>query len=300
MGGRLLVLGWHNVGASPATPVPHERVLRGFERQLDLVGRLGRVVPLGEALETLSRGGRLPARAVAITFDDGYRDNLEWAAPALERRGMPATFFLVPGLLSGGAHAWWERVAWAVTGARAGARWKGAEVPAGAEARAGLALRITRGLKALDAGARDGRVAALVEAMRPQAAFPERLFLDWEGARRLAGRGFAIGSHTTRHPILPRETPEAQRDEIAGARRELQARLGVDAALLAYPNGSYDAATLDAAAAAGHRWAVTTRWGLNDARTPPLEVRRMLVSPRRGAAGLARALAAGLRRRAGD
>ena len=45
---------------------------------------------------------RLPPAAAAITFDDGYRDNLEIAAPILKRRGLPATLFVASGFIDGG------------------------------------------------------------------------------------------------------------------------------------------------------------------------------------------------------
>ena len=46
--------------------------------------------------------GRLPPRALAITFDDGYADNRTVAAPLLERHGLPCTFFVATGFLDGG------------------------------------------------------------------------------------------------------------------------------------------------------------------------------------------------------
>ena len=46
--------------------------------------------------------GRAPARALAITFDDGYADNATVAAPILLRLGLPATFFVATGFLDGG------------------------------------------------------------------------------------------------------------------------------------------------------------------------------------------------------
>ena len=66
------------------------------------------VLPLALAVERL-RQGDLPARALAITFDDGYADNAEVAAPILERLGLPATFFVTTGFLQGGC-MWNDRV----------------------------------------------------------------------------------------------------------------------------------------------------------------------------------------------
>ncbi|WP_201096055.1 polysaccharide deacetylase family protein [Thiocystis minor] len=65
-----------------------------------------RVVPLSQQLDELGRkssGGTL-----SITFDDGYRDNFENAAPILERFGLPATFFVASGFIGTNDVAWWD------------------------------------------------------------------------------------------------------------------------------------------------------------------------------------------------
>jgi peptidoglycan/xylan/chitin deacetylase (PgdA/CDA1 family) len=70
-----------------------------FRAQMEHLAATGRpVLPLAEALTRLrEEGPPLPAGAVSLTFDDGYRDNLEHAAPVLERMGFPAVVFLVTG-----------------------------------------------------------------------------------------------------------------------------------------------------------------------------------------------------------
>src|SRR5262249_12961207 len=87
-GRTLVIFGWHSVGPTWFTPSPRRRALRGLERQLRGLRAGFTVVPLGEAVERLEAGGRLPRRAAAITFDDGYRDNLELAVPVLRRLGL--------------------------------------------------------------------------------------------------------------------------------------------------------------------------------------------------------------------
>lgn len=64
-----------------------------FEQQLDWLARSGRVVPLPETLNGASNG------AIAITFDDGYRDNLTVALPLLEKFNLPMTLFVVAGFV---------------------------------------------------------------------------------------------------------------------------------------------------------------------------------------------------------
>ena len=125
---RLTVLAWHNVSPTPFFPGTAEI----FADQLRAVRRVANVVPLGAALDDLFSGRPLPARAVAITFDDGYRDNVEVAMPILRGFGMPATFFLVPGFLDRTARCWWETIAWAMgRSERREVEWRGRVLPAG-------------------------------------------------------------------------------------------------------------------------------------------------------------------------
>lgn len=70
-----------------------------FERQLRWLSRWRRVVPLEETLHVAPR-----RRLVAITFDDGYRDNLTVALPLLERFQVPITLFVVAGFLGRDAY----------------------------------------------------------------------------------------------------------------------------------------------------------------------------------------------------
>jgi len=282
---RLLVLGWHNVEATWCFPVQPGAGMRGLTRQLRWLRSATTVVPLQPALERLATGRRLPARAVALTFDDGYADNLDLASTALSGFGLPATFFLVPGLLDAQASPWWEELAWAfVRSRRAHVQVRGVTVGLSDERsrRAAFQQEAER-LKLLDRAARDHAVEQWVVRLDPQGDRPgAELFLDWAGARGLVRRGFDVGSHSSYHAILSRETPEAQTADLVGATGRLRAELGVAPGMLAYPNGrfsDYDEATLAAAEAAGHRFAVTTQPGWTGPGTPRLEIRRSVVAP---------------------
>ncbi len=108
MSSRLLVLCYHNVNSTWCFPAGPGDGVRGLESQLRMLNRLFHVIPLEDAAARLAEGRTLPRRAAAITYDDGYRDNLALAVPMLERLGLPATFFLVPGLLSNDSIPWWS------------------------------------------------------------------------------------------------------------------------------------------------------------------------------------------------
>ena len=118
-GRSLMVLCWHNVEGTWCFPSASGAGRNGLDRQLRALRSAANIVPLGWALQAMSDGLALPPRALAITFDDGYQDNLTLAVPLLRMLQIPATCFLVPGILSGDVVPWWERLAWAFSEAQA-------------------------------------------------------------------------------------------------------------------------------------------------------------------------------------
>jgi peptidoglycan/xylan/chitin deacetylase (PgdA/CDA1 family) len=97
----LLVLLYHSVDDDPpAWIAPYTVGRRAFADQLDAVLASGRVPVTAEQVVAARAGGpRLPVSAVAVTFDDGYRDFADTAWPALERRSLPGTVFVTTGAL---------------------------------------------------------------------------------------------------------------------------------------------------------------------------------------------------------
>src|SRR3954454_18850065 len=187
MSRRLLVLGWHNIDPTPYCPADPGAGRRGFDRQLALIDRLATVVPLPEAVDTLAAGGSLPPRSVALTFDDGYADWLDAAVPALDRRGLHGTFFLVSGLLSGRPGAWWEDLADAFARATAPSLdWAGRTHDLSTpQARRAAQDALKGELKLVDRATRVEAVARIAERIAPPPPPRRPLFLDWDGARAL-------------------------------------------------------------------------------------------------------------------
>lgn len=293
MSSRLLILGWHNIDPTPAFPARQGAGRQGFVRQLEMLARFANVVSLAEALDRLEAGEPLPPRAVALTFDDGYRDNLTLGVPALARYRLPATFFLVPDFLSGQVSAWWEGLASAFDRATAtGVDWQGRRYElTTATQRRFVHDSLLGPLKRLDHEARQDAVRTLVEMLAPSVPAPvEGLFLDWEGARALKAAGHQIGSHSMTHAILAREHEARQAEELVDSRARLEARLGLTVDLFAYPNGTagdYGEATIRQARQAGYRGAVTTRFGIASNRHSFYELRRYVIGPDTSLRGVA-------------
>src|SRR5207253_2154562 len=78
-----------------------------FERYCRFFRRRFRVVSLPELVRRLE-SGRTPNRELAITFDDGYRDNFENAMPVLEKLSLPASFFVVTQWIGTDVVPFWD------------------------------------------------------------------------------------------------------------------------------------------------------------------------------------------------
>jgi peptidoglycan/xylan/chitin deacetylase (PgdA/CDA1 family) len=202
-----------------------------FRAQMEALFSRFEVVPVDRLLEAPPAGARPRA---AVTFDDGYRDNLELAHPVLEDLQLPAAVFVATRWLGGRGRFWWYELEdlarrGALGRAGRGARW------------AAFAAEASR-LKALPEGER----AARLEELRARAA-PARergdplwapLMLSAGDLRFLEASGlWTVGGHTHTHPILARLPLQEAEAEIAENRRVLEEALGHPPRWFAYPNG---------------------------------------------------------------
>lgn len=216
-----------------------ERMLRYLKRSFD-------IVPLGALVaDAGSRGVRF-RRQMALTFDDGLRNNFEVAYPVLERLALPATFFLCPGLIESGRWLWNHE-----------ARERLKSLPAAAVAELAGAFGAQPDVEGMVAWMKRQRLPArrrAEEALRcatrsfsPTAV--QRQAFDpagWDEVRRLDPALATVGAHTLTHPILATLLAEEAEAEIAQSRRVLEEKLQRTVDLFAYPNGDVNAAVHEA------------------------------------------------------
>lgn len=251
-----------------------------FASHMRYVASTHAVLPVDELAER-ARRGTLPRNALAITFDDGYRDNLTQAAPVLQRLRLPATVFLATGLIGTGKTSWFDQLALAFKLTRAG-EWQtpwGRPLTLGSTgdrlAALGACLAHLKSQPDLEQQRlRDEIVAALGA---PDEGALAALMLTWKDVHALVASGFTVGAHTVNHPILSRVSAERARREIEDSRDAIASACGRRPFAFAYPNGTaadYTETVKTMVREAGFTCAVTTRFGLNTARTSPFELRR--------------------------
>ena len=255
-----IILLYHRIATSEsdvhALCVPPEV----FRRQTEFLARHRRIVPLREMALAAMEGQSLDG-AVAITFDDGYLDNLELAAPILAEFGAPATFFLTSEQLDRPRRFWWDVLEGAVlqsSASRLVLRIAGEDWlrPLGTERRAthdelyGL-------LKRSGPAVRDDVVRQLTSWAAVTALSSDRPVMSHELRTLASLPGVEIGAHSVHHLDLTAVGRTELFQEVFECRSTLERATGRSVDLFAYPYGSVSPLAVEMTAAAGYLFAVT-------------------------------------------
>jgi peptidoglycan/xylan/chitin deacetylase (PgdA/CDA1 family) len=228
------------------------RDAEALERQLRLLSLAFPVVPL----EIL--GERRTGRArVALTFDDGLRNNVEVAYPILKKLGLTATFFVCPGLVDGQRWLWNHE-------ARQRLLFSGKSAEQAEEG-----VERMKKMRIAERRAAEEELRRATPGFEPTAAQREEFDLaTWEELRALDPDVITIGSHTMTHPILTSLTEDETEVEMRDSRISLENRLQRPVALFCYPNGDLNEGAL-ASARRHYRSAVTVEPGRLEAGVDP-------------------------------
>lgn len=267
-GTRAAVLMYHRV--LPAADAARSAVESGmfvtpetFERHLEWLTADFRVLPLHEISSRLARHEPLPPGACAISFDDGWRDNHDFALPALAKRGIPATVFVVTDRVGTVGAFWPDEICRRMAGLPVSAQ--RALLAALGVAPSGNPVSALLGhLKGTTEDTRE-RVLDRVRAQTRDLATGERELMDWAELDRLARAGVDIEAHGATHAILTMASPAEAEQELDSARTSLREHGHGRHGLLAYPSGAYDDAVKLRARSAGYVAAFTTEAGLANA-----------------------------------
>lgn len=215
-----------------------------FAQQLDYLAQNFTVIGLDELEAWHSGKAELPPNAVMITFDDGYRDNLVHALPALEARRLPALLFVTTDFVDGVLWPWWD---WTAEAFKASSAQRGRLPLLGERSwhdstdRNDVICEWIDAAKSLQYTAFQQALSDLAQRLEIdlQQPPPSRLLLNWEEVAELTRRGFRIGNHTATHPILVNTDRAHAGHEISAASARLEQVAGRPVTAFAYPSGRF-------------------------------------------------------------
>ena len=279
---------YHQIATPPCDPWQLAVSPENFEAHLSILKSDFTVVSLDEMIRNL-KGLPLGKRMIAITFDDGFRDNCFTAAPLLEKYKMPASFYIATKLINSDGMFWWDMIQhlilytaklpevisitisdrpfyyelksdFLLTDSLRNeiSRWN-YELPI-PNKRVELYYKIWEQLKPLSITERDEVIKELKSWAGESYSSPG--FAGVMNVTQLKSLSknslFTIGAHTVNHPALAMQTSEEQIFEIQQSKKILEGWLNKEVNSFAYPYGNYDLMTIKLINKSGLQNAVTT------------------------------------------
>jgi peptidoglycan/xylan/chitin deacetylase (PgdA/CDA1 family) len=193
---------------------------------------------------------RPEARRIAVTLDDGYRDNLEHAWPVFRRHAVPFAIYACPGFSDRTSELWWEALERIIADADTislPGEGPAETLPTRTVAEKNAAFRTWTAWLTTDAD--EARQRRAIRALADKygldlAALAADLVMDWDELRRIAADPLCtIGAHTMTHAALARLPAEAAFREMRDSADRIEREIGKRPTSIAFPYGYPAAAT---------------------------------------------------------
>lgn len=271
---------YHRLGALASDPWGLAVREDHFAAQLSWLRANRQVLPMPGFVE-LFDAGALPDDAVAITFDDGYADNLAIGRAALAEAGLSATLFVVSRAIGAAEPYWWDDlarrtlectqavdVAITVAGEKFQLAWASDEQPVRPEWRAWTPpatgreigyLALWSKLQRVTTAERDDAMRRVRLALPAAPTCRDRTLTAAELRQACADDVFGAHGHSASHPALSALSGEERRAELSESLAFCRAQTGDRPIGFAYPYGDLDEATRLDVIGSGFAWACSTR-----------------------------------------
>jgi peptidoglycan/xylan/chitin deacetylase (PgdA/CDA1 family) len=212
-----------------------------FWEQMEILADRFNPITLDDISSILRGDEEMPKRGVAVTFDDGYADNFEIAAPILDHFGIRATFYLTVHSIATRIQPWFLRLRHAIWTTK-----KKKIVTPGSkhvleirdrDERLSFMRLLSKKCAALSREDREKTIEEVEKRLDVESFAPEHnLMMDWEQARRLQKSGHIIGSHTMNHSNIAFLKKDELNSELERSKKILEREIGIPIKHFSYPN----------------------------------------------------------------
>jgi len=284
------VLRYHSIREDPKR---HQQYLTGimhslaqFEEHMRIVATEYVPVSLDDIVGFAEGRAAIPRGAVAVTFDDGFADNLELAAPVMNRYGIKAAVYVSAGFVETPETLWFLRIRNAFNTSDVLA-WRGLRgdrqydftLPA---ERHQAFLEASRACAQVTGERQESLVGSLEQRLGVAPLRPERkIMLTWNDIRELQAQGHIVGSHTMTHPNVAHVGHEELVRELVDSKRRLEEETRVPVIHCSFPKPIlapyFTEETVKEVRNAGYRTAVTCEPGTFRAGDDLLKINRFAV-----------------------
>jgi peptidoglycan/xylan/chitin deacetylase (PgdA/CDA1 family) len=211
---------------------------------------------LGDRLEQTKK------KPATILFDDGYKDNIQFAVPILDKYKCPASFYVVTGCIDKNIPTWTYIVDHLFQNTRVNkltlempfvpAKFQRNEL-ANESQRLQVGSQLKPWMKSLSNDER-GQVMESLQKTFSDVAIPSNMMMNWNDLRQMQAAGYAIGSHSVTHPLLASiKNEEELFFELQESGKRIKTELGEFPLTISYPIGSYDERVIDCSKKAGYK-----------------------------------------------
>jgi peptidoglycan/xylan/chitin deacetylase (PgdA/CDA1 family) len=210
----------------------------------------------------LSTGLEKKKKVATILFDDGFKDNIEYAVPILNEYKCPASFYIATGCIDKNLPTWTYISDFLLQNtAVKGLNLDMAFVPllfrknefSSQAARLEFASQLKPWMKSLPNKKREEVLAYLQSAFH-DVSLPANKMMDWNDLRQMQKAGYTIGSHTVTHPLLASVQDDNELFfELKQSGERIRTELGKFPVTISYPIGSYDQRVMTFSLEAGYK-----------------------------------------------
>ena len=237
-----------------------------FEKEMKYLKKMFSILSLEELVNCINEKKKLPKRLAIITFDDGYKDNYQYAFPILKKYQIPATLFITTGNINDRTLFWWDQLNYIIHHSKISKlnlNEYGKRDFCSLLSKRETYNYLGQSFNNLNTVDREQIISKLKQLTKVQIPpnIAEEFILSWDEIKEMSEYGINIGSHTVTHPILSKIPLENAKYEIQRSKKDIEHHINKKITSFCYPNGKqsdFNKDIIKIVKDSGYKCAVTT------------------------------------------